>query len=177
MHAAILVGIGTVLADDPRLTVRLADGAHPQPVVLDTHLRCPPAAALFAHPTRRPWLLCGQDADPARERAAAAAGARVFRLPAGSNGRVDLGAALACLRDAGIGSLMVEGGAGVITAFLAERRVDFVILTIAPVFVGGVRAVTVALAGDPASLPRLRDMGHARLGDDLIVWGRLDNVQ
>ena len=175
MHAAILVGIGTVLADDPRLTVRLADGAHPQPVVLDTHLRCPPAAALFAHPTRRPWLLCGPEADPARERALTSAGARVIRLAARSNGHVDLGAALACLATAEVDSLMVEGGAGVITAFLAERRVDFVILTIVPVFVGGVHAVTGAPDADPARLPRLHDMGHARLGDDLIIWARPDN--
>ena len=68
---------------------------------------------------------------------------------------------------------MVEGGAGVITAFLAERRVDFVILTLAPVIVGGVQAVRGPLA-DPASQPRLREPGYERLGDDLIVWGRLD---
>lgn len=172
-HDAILVGIGTVLADDPKLTVRLAPGAQPQPVVLDTHLRCPANAALLRHPTHRPWLLCSQEADPAREAVLSIAGARVVRLPFDATGRVDLGAALSFLAAHGIRTLMVEGGAGVITAFLAERRVDFVILTLAPVIVGGVQAVRGPLA-DPAGQPRLREPGHERLGDDLIVWGRLD---
>lgn len=171
-HDAILVGIGTVLADDPRLTVRLAPGPHPQPAVLDTHLRCPTDAALFRHPTHRPWLLCGPEPDPAREAALSAAGARVFRLPLSPTGRVDLGAALAVLAAAGVRTLMVEGGAGVITACLAEGRADFVILTLAPVFVGGVRGVTEPLADDPAALPRLREVGHERAGEDVIIWGR-----
>lgn len=171
-HDAILVGIGTVLADDPRLTVRLAPGPHSQPVVLDTHLRCPLDAALLRHPTHRPWLLCGPEADPVLEVALRAAGARVVRLPLGPDGRIDLGAALAFLVAHGIRTLMVEGGAGVITAFLAGRQVDFVILTIAPVIVGGVRAVTGPLAPDLADLPRLHDIGHELAGGDLIVWGR-----
>ncbi len=170
-HDAILVGVGTVLADDPQLTVRLAPGAHPQPAVLDTHLRCPTNAALLRHPAHRPWLLCGPHADPAREAALTAAGAQVFRLPLGPDGHVDLGAALSSLAASGIRTLMVEGGAGVITAFLAGRRAHFAILTLAPVFVGGVRAVTGPLAAAPADLPRLHAVGHGPAGDDLIVWG------
>ena len=172
-HDAILVGIGTVLADDPRLTVRLAPGPHPRPVVLDTHLRCPADAALLRHPAHRPWLLCGPHADPVREATLTAAGAQVYRLPLGPDGRVDLGAALSSLAASGIRTLMVEGGAGIISAFLAGRRAHFVILTVVPVFVGGVRGVTGLLADDPAGLPRLRELGYGRAGDDLIVWGEL----
>ncbi len=172
-HDAIVVGIGTVLADNPRLTVRLVPGSHPQPVVLDTHLRCPADAALFGHPTRRPWLLCGPDADPERAKVLAAAGAQVIRLPLNSDGHVDLGAALVRLGELGVGTVMLEGGAQVITACLAERRPHFVILTLAPVFVGGLRSVSGLLAGDPARMPRLHEVGSEQLGDDLILWGNL----
>ncbi|MCX7706662.1 MAG: RibD family protein [Anaerolineae bacterium] len=172
-HDAILVGIGTVLADNPRLTARLVPGSHPQPVVLDTHLRCPADAALFHHPTRRPWLLCGPDADPERADVLAAAGAQVIRLPLNRDGHVHLGAALAHLGELGVGTVMVEGGAQVITACLAERRAHFVVLTMAPVFVGGLRSVAGLLADDPGLLPRLHEVGSEQLGDDLILWGRL----
>lgn len=172
-HDAILVGIGTVLADNPQLTVRLVPGPHPQPVVLDTHLRCPADAGLFHHPTRRPWLLCGPDADPDRAGVLTAAGAQVIRLPLNSSGHVDLGAALTRLGDLGLGTVMVEGGSQVITACLAERRAHFVALTLAPLFVGGVRSVAGLLAEDPRLLPRLAEVGYEQLGDDLILFGQL----
>ncbi len=172
-HDAILVGIGTVLADNPQLTVRLAPGEHPQPVVLDTHLRCPANAALLRHPAHRPWLLCGPNPEPARRAALTAAGAQVCPLPLGPDGRVDLGAALSFLAASGIRALMVEGGAQVITAFLARRCADFVVLTLAPVFIGGVRAVEGLLAPDVGSLPRLRNVGYQQAGEDLILWGGL----
>src|SRR5687768_4642967 len=67
-HDGLLVGIGTVLIDDPRLTVRLADGRNPQPVVLDSRLRMPLTANLLKHPDRRPWL-AATDPDPERQSA------------------------------------------------------------------------------------------------------------
>ncbi|HRF49858.1 MAG TPA: RibD family protein, partial [Anaerolineales bacterium] len=120
-HAAILVGIGTVLADDPQLTVRLVDGVHPQPVVLDSQLRLPLAARLLKHPTHRPLIVTGPQSSEPRRRALEEAGARVVRAPLDANGRIQLKTALGLLRSLGIESLMVEGGARVITAFLAEK--------------------------------------------------------
>ncbi len=164
-HDGILVGIGTVSADNPSLTVRHVPGPNPQVIVLDSCLRCPLDARLLAG---RPWL-CATEAAPAvRQTALEAAGARVLRLPAAPDGRVDLPAALTRLAQLGIRRLMVEGGARVITAFLAARLVDRVVITIAPVFVGGLAAVE----GLPAR-PRLRDMRAERLGDDLVVSGQV----
>ena len=170
-HRGILVGVGTVLADDPRLTTRLGEGARdPQPVVLDRRLRTPPDSRLVAGGGPAPWIAAAPDADPRRERRLAAAGARVVRLPEGEGG-IDLRALLDYLRGRRVESLMVEGGARVITSFLATRLVDHLVLTIAPRFVGGLPAV----AGNgerPAVLPRLSGLRHRQLGADLVVWGR-----
>jgi 3,4-dihydroxy 2-butanone 4-phosphate synthase/GTP cyclohydrolase II len=167
-HDAILVGIGTVLADNPLLTVRLVDGVNPQPVILDSKLHFPSEANLLHNPGLSPWIATTEGTDPERQAVLEAAGARLLRFPANELGRVPLPALLACLADLGINSLMVEGGASVITAFLSQHLVDLIILTIAPVMVGGLRAPKVFIT----SQPRLRDLGYERVGDDLIIWGK-----
>jgi GTP cyclohydrolase II len=140
-HAAILVGIGTVLADDPQLTVRHAEGPNPQPIVLDSHLRCPLDRRLFRHPTHRLWLATTSAAPADRRAALEAAGARVLCLPPCERGRIDLPALLRDLGERGVGSLMVEGGAQVITAFLAQRLAHRLVVTVTPHLVGGLRAI------------------------------------
>lgn len=171
-HDAILVGIGTVLADNPRLTVRLWEGPQPQPVVLDSRLRLPVTAALWQHP-RPPWLAAAVDADPARCEALIARGARVLRLPRASDGRLDLTALLTHLAALGIRRLMVEGGSCVITAFLAARLVDLVAITVAPYLIGGLRGVQFLGQNPQAPLLALTQPRWAQLGPDLVVWGML----
>ncbi|HLB48279.1 MAG TPA: RibD family protein, partial [Anaerolineales bacterium] len=100
-HDGILVGIGTVLADDPRLTVRHAVGRNPQPIVLDSRLRIPLTAALLKHPDRLPWL-AATDPEPDRQSALEALGARVYRLPSDTSGRVGLVALLDLLGGLGL---------------------------------------------------------------------------
>ncbi len=161
-HDAILVGIGTVLADNPRLTVRLVPGPDPEPIVLDSRLRFPLDANLL-HPPRAPWIATTDRADPERQTALAAAGARVLRFPAAADGRVPLPALLEALADAGVKRLMVEGGSAVITSFLSARLVDRIALTLAPRLIGGVRAVAA-----PCDLT-LQNVTYRTLGIDLIV--------
>jgi GTP cyclohydrolase II len=171
-HDAILVGIGTVLADNPRLNVRLVAGESPQPVVVDSRLRCPPYAELLKN-GRSPWIAAGEEADAERQAALEAAGARVVRLP-GKDGWIDLASLLDHLGDRGINSLMVEGGAQIITSFLACRLVNQVVLTIAPLLVGGLRVVD-NLGYSPARrFPRLRHLNYQVLGDDLVLRGEPD---
>jgi 3,4-dihydroxy 2-butanone 4-phosphate synthase/GTP cyclohydrolase II len=169
-HDGILVGIGTVLADDPRLNVRLAEGRDPQPIVLDTRLRLPLNARLLKG-SRPPWIAALPGANPQKQAQLEESGARVLSLPPGEDGRISLAALLSCLAELGLNSLMVEGGARVITSFLAQGLVDHLVLTVAPVIVGGLRAVD-AEAVLPAPL-RLILPGYERLGDDLIVWGKI----
>lgn len=176
MHDAILVGIGTVLADDPRLTVRLVEGADPQPVVLDSRLRMPLSARLLSG-RRKPWIACLPDTDKIQQQQLEMLGAQVLPLPAGVGG-VSLPDLLRVLAQRGVFSLMVEGGAQVITRFLASRLVDQAVITLAPFFAGGLSAVESPLAhpGDDLmpALPRLDPLEFTRLGADLVVWGRLN---
>jgi riboflavin-specific deaminase-like protein len=172
LHQAILVGIGTVLADNPRLNVRLVEGPDPQPVVVDSRLRFPPYANLLKN-RRTPLIATTEGADPERQHPLEAAGARVLRLP-GSNGWVDLAGLLGQLGSMGINSVMVEGGAQIITSFLASRLVDQVILTIAPLLVGGLRVVDHLSRSSRRRFPRLQRLSYQQLGDDLVLRGEPD---
>jgi len=167
-HDAILVGIGTVLADNPRLTARLVSGPDPQPIIVDSHLRLPLTARLLTEHPRQPIIATTKTADLQKEAALQDAGATVVRLPATANGQVSLPHLLACLDKHGIRSLMVEGGAGIITSFLAGQLVDRLVITVAPLLVGGLNAVG-NLNGH--GLPQLKNPRTQWLGKDMILSG------
>ncbi len=163
-HAAILIGIGTLLADDPQLNVRLVPGSDPRPVVLDRKLRFPKDARLLRG-QKSPWIFTTQNAPPERKAALEKAGACVFRLDTEMRSISDI---LSVLGREGISSVMVEGGAGVITSFLRARLVDLVVLTITSRLVGGFRGIENLLPDDG---PRLDKLGVQRFDEDLLVWG------
>ncbi|MBM4274485.1 MAG: GTP cyclohydrolase II [Deltaproteobacteria bacterium] len=170
-HDAILVGIGTVLADNPRLNVRLVEGRDPQPVIVDSRLRFPAYSNLLRN-CRTPWIAASSGADSERQQALEEMGAKVLMLPS-QNGWVDLTALLEKLGEQGVDSLMVEGGAQIITSFLSFRLVDQIVLTIAPLLVGGLRVVD-NFGGYLRSFPRLKNLSYQRLGEDLVLRGEPD---
>lgn len=134
IHDAIMVGVGTVLADDPRLTVRgLRGGRDPVRVVVDSRLRTPPGAAVLGR--GRVIIATGRAAPRARETRLAAAGAEVWRLP--GKGGVDLAALAERLAAAGMLSVLVEGGPTLHGALLDAGLVDEVQLFLAPLVLGG----------------------------------------
>jgi diaminohydroxyphosphoribosylaminopyrimidine deaminase/5-amino-6-(5-phosphoribosylamino)uracil reductase len=143
---AILVGIGTVLADDPLLTCRLPGMAARSPVrvVLDRSLRIPPASRLVRSARETPlWVVGSELAEAAAATRLGAAGAQVVRVPPGGQAGLDLPAVLQALGEKGITRLMVEGGSRVASSFVAADLVDEVWLfrgteTIGP---GGVDAL------------------------------------
>lgn len=175
-HQAILVGIGTVLADNPKLTVRLVSGENPRPVVLDSRLRLPLDSHLLQREENLPWVFTAEtdDIEAAAERRSMLekAGAQVFEVPEDAQGGLDLKAVLATLAAQSITSLMVEGGARVITRFLDRRLGDYALVTVAPVWVGGLRAVEAPLEGF-GSYPFIEAPGYLNCGRDWIVWGRI----
>jgi 3,4-dihydroxy 2-butanone 4-phosphate synthase/GTP cyclohydrolase II len=169
-HDAILVGIGTVLSDDPSLTVRLVPGRNPQPVVLDSRLRFPLFAKLLQQQPDVPWIITSTEARPERQAALERLGAKVYRLSATHNGGISLPDLLQMLGEMEVDSLMVEGGAQIITSFLGYQAVDQIIVTIAPVLVGGVRVLDIHQPR-PKVFPRLINVAYQQVGEDLVVRG------
>ncbi len=175
-HDAILIGIGTLLADNPRLNVRLVPGDDPQPVVLDNQLRTPLDSRLLIEGATKPWIMTSSRASKKRAKALTQAGARIFRS---SPGRVKLPGVLQALGGEGIRSIMVEGGAKIITAFLQSHLANGIVITISPLLVGGLHAIEQPLLkGIPFqkssyNIPTVVNLDASRLGDDLLVWGHL----
>jgi GTP cyclohydrolase II len=167
-HDGILVGIGTILADNPRLTVRYTNGNSPQPIIADSRLRLPLETNAVRSPVRPPWIVTSEDADPARERVLKDNGVTVIRVRTDTDGFLNLTGLLRALRKRGIGSLMVEGGASIITSFLKHRLPDQIVLTLAPVLIGGMQAVW-PLQLDYSNPPRLLNTDFARFGPDLVM--------
>ncbi len=175
-HEAILVGVGTLLADDPLLTVRLVEGNNPQVVILDTHLRTPVEARVLRENPAPIWIATSSLAAQSRRRALEAAGARLLTLDSDDQGLLHLDSLLQRLKEIGIHSLMVEGGARVITSFLHHKLADIAIITLAPWFLGGVNLIdndSLDLRkGSPrVPLASLEELGFAFAGGDLILWG------
>lgn len=168
---AVLSGIGTVLADDPRLDVRLAPTPRqPLRVLLDSALRIPPEARWLAPPG--PKLIYGASAEAEREQPLRARGAEVMWLP-GADGRVDLPALLTDLAQRGINELHVEAGATLNAALLQAGLVDELLVYLAPKLLGAGR--------DMAALGPLAALADAlafeftqidRVGADLRILAR-----
>lgn len=163
--SAILTGSGTVRADDPRLTVRLADGDAFVPalrVVLDTGLATP-ASAHVLDGTAPTLVLHAPDA----RRAARFGKVECADIPVRDN-RIDLPAALTLLAQRGVNELQVEAGATVCGALFAQGLVDELLLYVAPTLLGDTARPLLALAGleSIASARRLRMIDQRRIGDD-----------
>lgn len=168
-HDAVMVGIGTVLSDNPRLTVRRIAGPNPRPIVIDSRLRIPLDCNLVADPGRPVWLATVDSGEPSKREALEAAGATLVRSAATGDGRVDLADMLPRLAERGIHSVMVEGGIQVIRSLLAAQLVDYLVVTIAPRFVGA--EMTARLQTDLLAGPEFNHVQCLSVGSDLILWG------
>jgi diaminohydroxyphosphoribosylaminopyrimidine deaminase/5-amino-6-(5-phosphoribosylamino)uracil reductase len=198
MNDAILIGIGTALADDPQLTCRLPGMAARSPVrvVLDPGLRLPVAGALVRGARETPlWVIAGENASAEAEAVLRARGVEAFRLPvsfspplsksaaadfdrggAGTNAAprtyrgFDLLAVLRLLCERGVTRLMVEGGPTVAAAFLADDLVDEAALLRGPTAIGpgGIDALEGMPLTALTASPKLRSLGIETVGEDTI---------
>lgn len=173
LHEGILVGIGTVLADNPRLTVRQVPGRSPRPVILDSRLRFPLYSSILGQ-EMKPWIFTTFQADKSRETELEKAGGKVIRVSSSRTGQIDLHALIPQLKKLGLTSLLVEGGGQVITSFLSSRLVDQVVITIAPLLVGGIRILDNIGTLNHGGIPQLLNVYYERFGEDVILRGDLD---
>lgn len=179
-HDAVLVGIGTALADDPELTCRLPGMTDRSPVriVLDSRGRLPVDSRLVRGARAVPlWLVAGPDADATALAGLEAAGATILRVPADRDGRIDPDAACRALGERGLTRVLIEGGSAVASAFVARNLVDRLEVFRSGLVLGaGSRSAIGAL--DLASLaaaPRFAPLDGDKLGDDRVeTWGRRD---
>ncbi len=172
---AILVGAGTVRADDPQLTCRLRGGHDPIRVVLaGPRLDLPSRAQVLAPGGPPTWVIAPSDAAPARVARVRRAGADVVLLPA-RRGRVPFARVLEALGGRGVGSLLVEGGSTVAADALRSGSVDRLVVFMAPALLGGDGVPAIAPLGirRVADAVRLEDVAVARVGDDLVLEARV----
>jgi diaminohydroxyphosphoribosylaminopyrimidine deaminase / 5-amino-6-(5-phosphoribosylamino)uracil reductase len=175
-HDVVAVGAGTACNDDPRLTVRLVPGEDPLRVVVDSSLRTPLSAAVLANGAAKGTVLAVTDRAPdERCEEAESLGATVLRVPADAAGRVALVALLSELHSLGVRSVMVEGGAALITSFLCARLVDRLAVCIAPKILGsGIEAVGDLGICDLTDSLTLVDTSVTPYGVDLVLDSRLE---
>jgi diaminohydroxyphosphoribosylaminopyrimidine deaminase/5-amino-6-(5-phosphoribosylamino)uracil reductase len=175
-HDAIMVGIGTVIADDPRLTVRLVSGRDPLRVVVDSRLRIPITSRVLAEgAAHRTMIATTEMADPRKIDEVKDLGADLIVAPleAGMPG-VDLQALLAELGRRAIASVLVEGGAGIITSLLGAGQVDRLVVAVAPKIIGrGVEAIGELGITSLGGAITFSHVKTHRLGTDVIFDGRL----
>lgn len=140
-HDAIMVGSGTVLADDPQLTARNGDegGRQPLRVIVDSRLRTPADAKVLRTAGGEVLVATAGEPDPGRRRALEQAGAEILVLPA-EEGKVSLGALLRGLGERQVTSLLVEGGPTLLGSFLTQRLGNRIAAFVAPILLGGVGA-------------------------------------
>lgn len=135
-HQAIMVGVGTVIADDPQLTTRLAvPGLSPIRIVVDSKLRIPSSAKLLTDGLAETIILTTEGADKSKRLLLENAGINV--ISCGEGPQVDLKIAMVKLGEAGIGSVLVEGGGQLNGSIIFSKLADEVILFIAPKLIGG----------------------------------------
>lgn len=168
---AVMVGAGTVLADNPRLTCRIAGGRDPARVVIDGRLRCPPRARVFVQRSAAPAVLVTTSANESRARRRYR-GVRVEIIGCEKirGGEIDLRALMRDLGRRGWSKVLIEGGAHLAGSALGAGIVDRVAFFVAPIVIGaGIPAVEGLGAARVRNAIALEELGMRRLGSDLLL--------
>lgn len=171
-HMAILVGVGTVVADDPELTARIPNGRNPLRIVLDSTLRIPLNSKLVTDRQADTWIFTSRQPDAVKKKALEDLGVSVYET--GNDRQVDVVDVLRTLGAKGISSLFIEGGGTINAAFLENGLIDKVIFYFAPKIVGGKIAPTF-IEGTGVEWMKdaidLRDGEFSKIGKDFKFTG------
>jgi len=173
---AILVGIGTIHADDPRLTTRLDSdsGRDPVRIVLDTHLSISPDARILQLDSNSDTILVtGSTVTEAKKKRVVKAGVRLLEQPV-KNGQIDLKSLMVGLGSIGITSLLVEGGSHVIASAIRSGIIDKALFFYAPKILGGDDGIPICRGPGPERMQdsiRVKDIRVQRFDDDVMIEG------
>jgi len=175
---AVMVGIETVLADDPQLTVRLVRGRNPTRIILDSRLRIPLKAQVIKSRELAPAIIATTpQADEKNLSLLRSMGIEVLVVHEDEAGEVDLNQLLKTLGERGISSVLVEGGAGVITSLLRQNLADKVIIAVAPKIMGkGIEAVGELNIREVSQTLALSFNRIYRIGPDLVVEAKVNSA-
>jgi diaminohydroxyphosphoribosylaminopyrimidine deaminase/5-amino-6-(5-phosphoribosylamino)uracil reductase len=169
-YHGIAIGVGTLLADDPRLSVRLVHGTDPVPIVFDSALRCVAGEARPQLLRAGTLVLHGPQATATAREALAVTGAEGIEVATGAGGRIDVDAALVALGRRPIRSLLVEGGGRLLGSFVGAGAWQRLFLFHAPRLLGaGIPAIADVGWSTVAQAPHPQVIRRRRLGDDLLT--------
>lgn len=177
----IMVGIGTVLADNPSLTTRLADanGLDPTRIILDSRLSIPEDAKMLTIPSSAGTVIAaGESAPAAKERRLAEKGVTVLRLPRAADGGIDIEVLMDRLGGMGVTSVLVEGGSQVMASTLKSGVADKIMFFYAPKILGGDDGFPICRGEAPAMMRDcipIKEMAVHRFGEDIMIEGYVDN--
>jgi 5-amino-6-(5-phosphoribosylamino)uracil reductase/diaminohydroxyphosphoribosylaminopyrimidine deaminase/5-amino-6-(5-phosphoribosylamino)uracil reductase len=173
-HQAVMVGVGTVCADNPRLTVRRVPGSSPLRIVVDSSLRLPLDAHVLTDGGARTLVVTTDRAKEDLVTAVREHGADVLMVARDGTGRVDLRALLSQLRARGIESILLEGGSALITSALQHHLVDRLVVCIAPKVIGsGIEAVGNLDILHVNDALQFATSSFTSLGEDIIFDGHV----
>lgn len=171
-HMAILVGVNTVIADNPELTTRIPNGRHPIRIILDSTLKMPLDRKVVTDNLADTWIFTSKNVDLEKKVMLEAAGISIF--PTNGLKHVDPTEVVQILGEKGISSLLIEGGGTINASFLEAKLIDKVVIYIAPKLIGGQLAPTF-LGGTGIDqmddAVELRDTDIIKMGKDFKFVG------
>ncbi len=180
-YDAIMVGSGTLKADNPRLTCRLPGGRDPVRVVLDARLESSPESQVFTMPgsTAPTILIASEDVSPQRRADFERDGVEIELVPTGDNGYLDPRAILEALGRRGLLSVLVEGGGTLLGSLFDHRLVDRVYAYIAPKIIGGMGAPTPISGQGIAHMNDVFTLEHTEVltfDQDILICGDISDA-
>ncbi len=173
---AVMTGIGTVLQDDPELTVRHETGPQPRRIILDTHLRIPLSAKVLTdeHVPRTVVIISAACKEDEKAALLLARGVQIWRVAAGKNGSLQMVEVLDRLGAEGMASVLVEGGRRIFSCLLEEKLADRLSCFIAPIILGeGIPAFHGLHIGSMSEAITLENMRWKIMGDNGLLTGRI----